>query len=206
MEITQLSNLEDLSIEDKENTITDNNDTTISESLSYDVMSASMSTDTQSIGGSTESSKENSPAHVSATLPSKIDVKKIDWDEIDELLQVEKTNDEIGQVYQTMPMQRSINSISSFTEISSPTTDDTTSYKTLTPGVEEESTTESQTIYYSPLNSSSLEREEEENTLTLKPQDYEDFKKQMSEDFITGTNEMKNVDENTLKFKQSIDP
>lgn len=205
MELTQLSNLEDLSIEDKENTITDNNDTTISESLSYDVMSASMSTDTQSIG-SAESSKENSPAHLSATLPSKIDVKKIDWDEIDELLQVEKTNEEIGQIYQTMPMQRSINSISSFTEISSPTTDDTTSYKTLTPGIEEETTSESQTIYYSPLNSSSLENPNEEDTPTLKPQDYEDFKKQMSEDFITGTNEMRNVDENTLKFKQSIDP
>lgn len=200
-----MSNLEDLSIEDKENTITDNNDTTISESLSYDVMSASMSTDTQSIG-SAESSKENSPAHLSATLPSKIDVKKIDWDEIDELLQVEKTNEEIGQIYQTMPMQRSINSISSFTEISSPTTDDTTSYKTLTPGIEEETTSESQTIYYSPLNSSSLENPNEEDTPTLKPQDYEDFKKQMSEDFITGTNEMRNVDENTLKFKQSIDP
>ena len=204
MELTQLSNLEDLSIEDKENTVTDNNDTTISESLSYDVMSLSMSTDTQSIC-SNNSSKENSPAHVSATLPSKIDVKKIEWDEIDELLQVEKTNEDFGQVHQTMPMQRSINSISSFTDVSSPTTEDTTSYKTLTPGGEE-TTTESQTIYYSPLNSSSLENQDEEDTPTLKPQDYEDFRKQMNEDFITGTNEMRNVDENTLKFQQKIDP
>ena len=43
---------------------------------------------------SNNSSKESSPAHKSSTLPSKLNIKSIEWDEIDELLQVERKLDE----------------------------------------------------------------------------------------------------------------
>lgn len=40
----------------------------------------------------------------SLTLPSKLDVKKFEWDELDELLQVERKIDESEKMYQTMPV------------------------------------------------------------------------------------------------------
>lgn len=53
--------------------------------MSYDT--CSLSEDVTSIG-SASSSKEVSPEHRSHTLPSKLEVKQLDWDEIDDLLQV----------------------------------------------------------------------------------------------------------------------
>jgi Ras association domain-containing protein 2/4 len=67
----------------------ENYDTTISESISYDTLS--MSSDINSSAspmGSNCSSKEASPLHKYTTLPPKLDVKQIEWDEIDDLLQV----------------------------------------------------------------------------------------------------------------------
>lgn len=40
----------------------------------------------------------------SVTLPSKLDVKNLEWDELDELLQVERKFDESEKLYQTMPV------------------------------------------------------------------------------------------------------
>ncbi|XP_044257964.1 uncharacterized protein LOC123007024 [Tribolium madens] len=40
----------------------------------------------------------------SVTLPSKLDVKNLEWDELDELLQVERKFDESDKLYQTMPV------------------------------------------------------------------------------------------------------
>ncbi|GLH16113.1 Putative regulatory protein mlp [Gryllus bimaculatus] len=39
----------------------------------------------------------------SSTLPPKLDVKQIDWDELDDLLQVERKVDDSEKLYQTMP-------------------------------------------------------------------------------------------------------
>ncbi|KAG7213213.1 hypothetical protein KM043_002524 [Ampulex compressa] len=45
-----------------------------------------------------------SPDHFkSLTLPMKLDVKTMDWDELDELLQVERKVEEHNKLYQTMP-------------------------------------------------------------------------------------------------------
>lgn len=48
-----------------------------------------------------------SPQHIvpkSITLPSKLDIKNMEWDELDELLQVERKIDVSENVYQTMPV------------------------------------------------------------------------------------------------------
>ncbi|RZC41344.1 LIM and/or RA domain containing protein [Asbolus verrucosus] len=57
------------------------------------------------------STAENSPSTPppemlpkSVTLPSKLDVKNLEWDELDELLQVERKFDESEKLYQTMPV------------------------------------------------------------------------------------------------------
>ena len=45
-----------------------------------------------------------SPDHIkSLTLPMKLDVKKMEWDELDELLQVERKVEDGNKLYQTMP-------------------------------------------------------------------------------------------------------
>lgn len=71
----------------------DATDISLTESLSYDT--ASLSSDLPS-PGSSGSSKEVSPEHKSLTLPSKLDVKQLEWDEIDDLLQI-KQFDETAQ-------------------------------------------------------------------------------------------------------------
>ncbi|KAL3277377.1 hypothetical protein HHI36_012726 [Cryptolaemus montrouzieri] len=40
----------------------------------------------------------------SVTLPSKLDVKQMEWDELDDLLQVERRVDDTEKLYQTMPV------------------------------------------------------------------------------------------------------
>lgn len=184
------------------------NETTISESLSYDTIS--MSSDMNSLSsGSNNSSKEVSPAHISNsyTLPAKLDVKKIEWDEIDELLQVERRDDD-NHRYSTMPSSGS--SCMTDSQISNASLDtDTCSFKTLSPDGEE--TSQSSSIYYSQLDSNSNDKcqvslADDDDTPTLKPCDFEDFKRQTKRDYLNGTNEMPSVNDGTLKFNQRIDP
>lgn len=55
----------------------------------------------------TDSSPDTPPYEVlpkSVTLPSKLDVKRMEWDELDELLQVERRIDDSEKLYQTMPV------------------------------------------------------------------------------------------------------
>lgn len=51
---------------------------------------------------SPSSPRSNMPKSV--TLPSKLDVKNMEWDELDDLLQVERKVDECEKLYQTMPI------------------------------------------------------------------------------------------------------
>lgn len=162
-----------------------------------------MSSDMNSLSSSSNnSSKESSPAHLSHTLPSKLDVKTIEWDEIDELLQVERKDD--GQRYSTMPLSLSTSMTDS--QISTTSLDtDTADFKTLSP--DGETTSQSSSIYYSQLESSNGKgQDDDEDTPTLKPTDFEDFKRQISQDYINGANDMPNVNDGTLKFNQRIDP
>lgn len=66
-----------------------------------------------------------SPQNVpkSITLPSKLDIKNMEWDELDELLQVERKIDVSENMYQTMPVtlpsQVSVESTSTMSNSSS---------------------------------------------------------------------------------------
>lgn len=71
----------------------DTTDISMTESISFDACSLSEDITSSSIGGSSCSSKEVSPEHMSRTLPSKLEQVKqqqLEWDEIDDLLQVIK--------------------------------------------------------------------------------------------------------------------
>lgn len=141
------------------------------------------------------SSKEVSPVHKSFTLPSKLDVKDLDWDEIDDLLQVERKVDDSEKLYQTMPsplpsqLSSDLSEAKSLTEVS----------KTLS---QNDDSAESPTLQ---TNSSELE-EFATPIGTIREGDFEDFKKQTNQDYISGTNDMGNVNANTLKLNQPIDP
>ncbi|KAF5305445.1 hypothetical protein FQA39_LY01536 [Lamprigera yunnana] len=55
---------------------------------------------------STIDSNPVSPQHIlpkSSTLPPKLDLKSMEWDELDDLLQVERKVDDSNKLYQTMP-------------------------------------------------------------------------------------------------------
>ncbi|XP_018573460.1 uncharacterized protein LOC108912643 [Anoplophora glabripennis] len=62
---------------------------------------------TDSVDISLTDSSSTSPQNTvpkSVTLPTKLDVKNLEWDELDELLQVERKMDESEKMYQTMPV------------------------------------------------------------------------------------------------------
>lgn len=191
----------------------DNNDTTtISESLSYDTLS--ISSDLNSISSSKpnsgENSKEVSPSHSNGangagkyvTLPPKLDVKQLEWDEIDDLLQVERKVDESERIYRTMPSPLP-SQLEDRSEISESITD--TDYKTLTPQMVTNSS--SSTDSNKTTTATTLNGEEDFRTPegTLKSHDFEAFKMQMSQEFINGAADMGNT-EGTLKLNQPIDP
>lgn len=178
------------------------NDTTISESLSYDAISDASSDINSLSSESAPSSTDNSPAHHNSfnTLPSKLDVKQIEWDEIDELLQVEKKDED----YRSATLPLSLSSSMTDSQISAASLDlDTSEYKTLSP--DGESTSQSSSIYYSQMSSNG-NCEDEDDSPTLKPCDFEDFKKLMSEEFVNGANELPHTSDGTLKANQRIDP
>ncbi|XP_030369386.1 uncharacterized protein LOC115620330 [Scaptodrosophila lebanonensis] len=71
--------------------------------------------------GSDVSANTNSTNCVSCTLPSKLDkLEKLDWDEIDDLLQVERQHNDKDKMYETMPVKLPSSSSTSSSD-SSPT-------------------------------------------------------------------------------------
>lgn len=64
--------------------------------------------------GSASTSKDNSPDHRSATLPGKLEaIKNLEWDDLDDLLQVERKQDDSAKMYPTLPspVPSSLNSL-----------------------------------------------------------------------------------------------
>lgn len=196
----------------------DNNDTTtISESISYDTLS--ISSDLNSIGSSKpnsgENSKEVSPSHQAATngnnkyvtLPPKLDVKQLEWDEIDDLLQVERKMDESEKLFRTMPSPlpsgTSQHEHTDQSDISESVTE--TDYKTLTPQTVTQSSSSSdsnKTTTATTLNGDDDFRTPE---ATLRSHDFEAFKMQISQEFVNGAADL-GTTEGTLKLNQPIDP
>jgi Ras association domain-containing protein 2/4 len=186
------------------------NDTTISESISYDTLSMSSDMNSSPMG-SNSSSKEPSPQHAKyPTLPSKLDVKQIEWDEIDDLLQVERKQDDADRVYQTMPSPLPSQSTVSNTEVSDYKTcsvmTGSSCSETLSPLTDNTPESPDKQLLSSATDTNGADDVFATPTNTLKPEDFEDFKKQVREDYINGANNMETYDEGTLKAMQPIDP
>lgn len=156
-------------------------------------------------------SQEVSPVHnqvnsvSSSTLPSKLDKKQMSnahdqWDdEIDDLLQVERKVDDSEKLYQTMPAPMS--NSSSLTQIDSSST--TTTTTTTTNGV---TSSEKSLDYSTAKNESEASLLSEDSSATLKPEDFEDFKKRVQREFLENTNELRSSKDGTLKAGLPIDP
>lgn len=170
--------------------------------MSYDT--CSLSEDVASLG-SASSSKDASPEHRSHTLPSKLAVKQLEWDEIDDLLQVERKVDDSGKLYRTMPSplpsQASVELDSSLTltqdfksldlaTLSSPSSASTI---TISSAADDQTTTTTTGEYLTPNS-------------TLKNVDYDLFKQQMHEEYINNSNQLQSINDGTLKSNQPIDP
>lgn len=167
----------------------DATDISLTESISYD--SVSVSSDLPS-PGSSSSSKEVSPDHKSLTLPSKLDVKQLEWDDIDDLLQVKQFDENAQARYQTMPSPLpSQSSLDQETESSKTVTLDFQSFSNST----QPSTTpaNSSDEFVTPCNS-------------LKNADFDEFKKQIHKEYMANSYELQNVSADTLKHNQPIDP
>lgn len=182
----------------------DTMDISMTESISLDTFND----DVHSIP-SEFSSKEVSPEHKSATLPSKLKTKDLEWDELDDLLQVERKVDESEKLYQTMPSPLPSQSSSEHESSESRTPIQS---KQHTNSSEESQKTD--TEFKSALEGVSLqanvsERPSEEYLTpmnTIKSVDFEDFKQQMHDEFIQNSGELQSVSDNTLKVRQPIDP
>lgn len=193
-----------------ENSPSIESDISITDTMSFEA--TSIAEDSTSIS-SMCSSKEVSPAHKSVTLPSKLNVKELDWDEIDELLQVERKIDDTEKLYQTMPSPMPSQTSSDFSDIS-PTSEssktsnsvDTVSLSTNTttaPAHQTQSDDITTTLITNEGNTSPSIDSSSSNT--LRACDFDDFRKQMSEEYINGTNDMLTVNDDTLKLNQPID-
>lgn len=176
----------------------DTMDISMTDSISFDT--CSVNEEAPSLG-STPSSKEVSPDHKSLTLPSRLDdIKNSDRDELDELLQVERKIDDGEKLYQTLPPtipSRASAEQSLLSPVSSTATDHSAADSEFKSAVEtsDESTLtgRSSDEFVTPLN-------------TLGPNDFEEFKQQIRNEYILNTSELRNSRDDTLKARHPIDP
>lgn len=182
----------------------DTTDISMTESISFDTCSVNTE-DVQSLT-SASSSKEVSPDHKALTMPIKLIDKQCERDELDDLLQVERSNDNNNKLYQTMPspisssdlsFESNVACVSSSQQNDLSKTD--TDYKSAEITL---STSDDRTL----TNSRSTDDEFLTPMNTLKPVDFDDFKRQIREEFIQNTSLLQNVNDGTLKYKQPIDP
>lgn len=194
----------------------DTTDISMTESISFDTCSFNEEIHSLESG---PSSKEVSPDHKALTLPSKLQVPNLEWDELDDLLQVERKVEDGEKLYQTMPsplpsrsstepdaseshepLLSSLQDEQSVTTVSEETTKSDTDYKSAVFSQHDDTSTGTLTTldktsdeYLTPMN-------------TLKPVDFEDFKNQIREEFIQNTSQLQNLKHDTLKANQPIDP
>lgn len=201
----------------------DTTDISMTESISFDT--CSFNEDIHSLT-SGPSSKEVSPDHRSTTLPSKLDVKSVERDELDDLLQVERQIDSNEKLYQTLPspsssqsspekqssIQSNVACVSSSSSSSSTQPDDITktgtnnSSQTETDYKSVETTHSSTVTDDSTLTNKSADDEYLTPMNTLKAVDFDDFKRQIREEFIQNTSQLQHSNDDTLKSRQPIDP
>lgn len=162
---------------------------------------------------------------VSNTLPSKLDnLEKLDWDDIDDLLQVERRHNEKDRIYETMPVKLPSSQSSSdsspsktSTENTSTTTESSSTQSATTTNTSSSdnfmtatgsltSNTNTQNTTTVTTTETTLDNYETCDDATLKPMDYEDFKRSVHQDYVNGANSFKEPNDDTLKRNQPIDP
>lgn len=157
-------------------TLNDDNDTTISESISYDTLS--LASDVQSLN-----STETSPSHVLniTNQSASLGIKDVDWDEINEKLHVEQPIQQVSQ--STLQCSQENSMYQSFSESSLSTYEQKSEFSV--PSLSEN--------YATPQN-------------TFKSSDFEGFQANAEKEFIYEANLMPKIENGTLKANQSIDP
>lgn len=155
------------------------------------------------------SSKEVSPEHKSATLPSKLKTKDVEWDELDDLLQVERKMDDAEKLYQTMPSPLPSQSISEHDSSESCTPVQSKPH-TNSSGESQKTDTDFKSAIGPISNEANGSERQSEEYLTpmntMESVDFDEFKQQMRDEFIQNTGQLQNISDNTLKSKQPIDP
>ncbi|KAH8251869.1 hypothetical protein KR038_009837 [Drosophila bunnanda] len=161
---------------------------------------------------------------VSSTLPSKLgNLEKLDWDDIDDLLQVERRHNDKDRIYETMPVKLPSSQSSSDSSPSKTSTDNTTTttessstqsattdssssdnFMTATGSLTANTNTQNTTT--ATTTETTLDNYETSDDATLKPMDFEDFKRSVHQDYVNGTNSFKEPNDDTLKRNQPIDP
>ncbi|CAD6993418.1 uncharacterized protein LOC101453581 [Ceratitis capitata] len=171
---------------------------------------------------------------LSATLPSKLDnLEKLEWDEIDDLLQVERRVSEKDKIYETMPVKlpssqtsssdsspsktisahnltESTNTISEVPSPSTPTSSSTTNNNSNSNSESSSSTSSDNfvTATSATINTSTTTADnfDTADDATLKPMDFEEFKRSVHLDYVNGANSFREPNEDSLKRNQPIDP
>lgn len=199
----------------------DTTDISMTESISFDT--CSFNEDIHSLT-SGPSSKEVSPDHRSTTLPTKLDAKTVERDELDDLLQVERQIDSNEKLYQTLPspsssqsspekqssIQSNVACVSSSTQPDDITNSETNNSSTTETEYKSAETTQSTTATTTTDDSTLTNKSTDDEYLTpmntLKAVDFDDFKRQMRDEFIQNTSQLQHVNDDTLKSRQPIDP
>lgn len=195
----------------------DTTDISMTESISFDTCSFNEDINSLTSGSS---SKEVSPDHRSLTLPTKFDGKLAERDELDELLQVERHIDSNEKLYQTLPspvssqsspekqssIQSNVACVSSSTQPDDLSKSDSNDISKTETDYKSAETTRSTTTDDSTLTNKSNNDEFYTPMNTLKPVDFDDFKRQMREEFIQNTSQLQHLNDDTLKSRQPIDP
>lgn len=191
---------------------------------------------------------------MSSTLPSKLDkLEKKQWDEFDDLLQVQRVTTEKDKIFGTMPVKLPSNTADSSTSSSSTvsssnssptksnsiqnstdstnltntqtnntnstsvtTTNNTSSSSStststssdnfLTATASLNTTTTTTATGNTETNTTNLDNYETSDDATLKPMDFEEFRRSVHMDYVNGANSFQEPNDDTLKRNQPIDP
>ncbi|XP_055323300.1 uncharacterized protein LOC129578562 [Sitodiplosis mosellana] len=195
----------------------DTTDISMTESISFDTCSFNEDINSLTSG---PSSKEVSPDHRYTTLPTKLDGKVVERDELDELLQVERHVNSNEKMYQTLPspassqsspekqssIQSNVACVSSSTQPDDLSKSESNDISKTETDYKSAETTRSITTDNSTLTNKSNDDEFYTPMNTLKPVDFDDFKRQIREEFIQNSSELQHSNDDTLKSRQPIDP
>lgn len=187
-------------------------DVSLSESMTFDSCSLneyplSEEATTPTTPTATQSTLTTTTGSTASTLPSKLEsINNLEWDEIDDLLQVERRFSEKDKIYETMPVK--LPSSQSNSSESSPTksASEQSSSSTTTETSSDNFITASASLGTTTTETTTTNPTTDIDDETLKPMDFEDFKRSIHQEYVNGSNDFPEINEDTLKKNQPIDP